>query len=446
MLLFAASSCSNSSPYHSLMLNNDTAPLYAQEGQEYQVHFQALYKSNYKRIDQIQDHITQSSIIETTQFLFGPLTNRSLGGVQKGQKITLLREKIYIEGGLVIIPYQYEGVWMLNRNKVSGDSLILPLPFSADELKKTNWLSCTDKNDEDHRTWSFLWYFWDPERPGCQHRKNSEYQLVQVSFGTETEQTRETYPEYKNMIHMVNGIPTMAMTFAFGYVEDAEKPKPFQDSDYGAREFQKFYNQSKNILQSMGFSETPITQNQFSSGNLKIGSLFTGNVDGTRFQVSIVAAAGVDQMDIFANSFAQRHEGFFGWFGHSRVGSGFDADNFKYILNSNPQRFTMSSDYQLVYWAGCNSYSYYTLPFFELKANIEPIADPNGTKKLDIISNTLPSLFAFNSGNASIMLKTFLNTKERSSYQSIIEQITKLAYSSRAEVIVNVLGDEDNAP
>lgn len=135
-------------------------------------------------------------------------------------------------------------------------------------------------------------------------------------------------------------------------------------------------------------------------------------------------------MDIFADSYAKKHEGFFGWFGHSRVGSGFDAEQFRRNVERHPETFSLSPDYQIIYWAGCNSYSYYTLPFFEMKAALNFEQDPNGTKKLDLISNALPSLFSFNAYNADVFLQALLNWKKPTSYQVLI--------------IVNVLGDEDN--
>ena len=50
--------------------------------------------------------------------------------------------------------------------------------------------------------------------------------------------------------------------------------------------------------------------------------------------INVVAAAGIDQMELFARSFAHDHDGFFGWFGHSRVGSGFDAERFWQVHRS----------------------------------------------------------------------------------------------------------------
>lgn len=96
-----------------------------------------------------------------------------------------------------------------------------------------------------------------------------------------------------------------------------------------------------------------------------MGHRFVGTKSGVSIKIDIVAAADVDQMEIFSRSFARSHDSFFGWFGHSRLGWGFDSDNLVYNLKIHPQIYSISRQYQLVYWAGCNNYSYYTLPFFQ---------------------------------------------------------------------------------
>ncbi|OFZ31097.1 MAG: hypothetical protein A2622_00390 [Bdellovibrionales bacterium RIFCSPHIGHO2_01_FULL_40_29] len=420
------------------------AELYSKKGKEYQAQYQGVFRSSYRSIEDIRPRAVTAGIRQITPFLFGPLTYRSLGGVQKGEKIQPLIENAFIQNERVMIPYHYSATWMVQPEALTNSILELPVLFSVPDLQKTDWESCTDRSDAEHRAWSFLWYFWDPTRPGCMHQENKDYQIVQVHLSSETQQTTQSFPEYKKLIRTIDGVPTLSMTFAFGYVEDVENPNPFKDSDYGMREFQKFYHQAKSQLQKIGLTEAPIYQSDITSGSTVIGSVFTGTRNNVALRISILAAAGVDQMDIFSNSFAQKHEGFFSWFGHSRVGSGFDADILKSKLFLSPGKFSISPDYQLVYWAGCNSYSYYTLPFFEMKAALDPQNDPQGTRNLDLISNTLPSLFAFNAANAQIMLQALLQWDKPTSYQNLVNQIEDYASRWGYDVIVNVLGDDDN--
>ncbi|MGZ3772267.1 MAG: hypothetical protein ACXVCY_00235 [Pseudobdellovibrionaceae bacterium] len=437
--------CSNSQKEQIQFLEQKDA-LYSQDGREYQVEFQALYRSSYTKIADIKSEYLDSAIKQVTPFLFGPLVQRSLGGIQKGEKIYLNIAGAYLNDGRVMIPYGYRGTWLLKKDLATSQGQFqLPLPYAVDDLRTPKWKNCTD-SEPGHNTWSFFWYYWDPERYGCDHQITKQYQMISVKIGSETQQTRISFPEYGRLIHNENGVPTLAMTFAFGYVGEILIPDPFQDSDYGMIRFQAFYNNVKTQLLAIGFQERPIVQNDITKGrgDTAIGAQFTGIKDGVQVRVSVVAAGGVDQMDLFAHSFSKQHEGFFGWFGHSRVGSGFDADRFAYKLRSNPSDFSLTTDYQLIYWAGCNSYSYYTLPFFDLKGKLDPSGDPNGTRNLDMISNGLPSLFSFNDYNASVLLQALLNWKRPESYQSIVNKIEGNAKSSGYEVMVNVLGDEDN--
>lgn len=437
--------CSNSSQKEQLQLRGSEDALYSRDGREHQVEFQALYRSSLNDLSEIRPDYLQYEIKQVTQFLFGPLVQQSFAGIQKGEQIQVLQDQAYLKEGRVIVPYIYKATWLIRSDVAAEGALQLPLPYSVEDLRTPKWKRCTDSQDG-HNTWSFFWYYWYPERSGCDHKLDKQYQIISVQIGVETQQSQISFPDYNRLIHNENGVPTLAMTFAFGYVEDNSSPDPFRDSDYGMIQFQSFYETVKSHLSSLGFKEQGISQREIikGSGETSIGSRFEGIQNGIKVRVSVVAAAGIDQMDLFAHSFAKKHEGFFGWFGHSRVGSGFDADRFAYKLRNNPRDFSITSDYQLVYWAGCNSYSYYTLPFFYLKSTMSPETDPNGTLNLDLISNALPSLFSFNDYNAEVLLGAILNWQSPTSYQKIIDTIEAYASSSRYEVMVNVLGDEDN--
>ncbi len=443
LILLGLSACSPAP--HNPAVNTTTphSPLYALNAQEHRVKFEALYQSRAKNLAELDAYDLRSEIKEVTAFLFGTLTHREIGGVQKGEKIIPHIDQAVIKGGYVMVPYTYEATWMIHNNALIQNPLSLPIPYSIAGLNTPGWKNCNDSGE--HRDdWGFFWYFWDPSRPGCDHKAQRHYQEVDVQIGVETPQTTLSRPEYSRLIHTKNGVPTLSMTFAFGYIEEAYPADPFVDTDHGMKEFRMFHNRVKSQLLRLNFEETPLLQKDISRGKTRIGTKFTGNKNGVQVEVSILAAAGVDQMDIFAYSYAQNHDGFFGWFGHSRVGSGFDAEMFAYKLNANPQRYSITPDYQMIYWAGCNSYSYYTLPFFELKSRLNPGADPHGTANLDLLSNALPSLFVLNAENAQILYAALFNWEAATSYQDIVQSIETSAAAWGREVIVNVLGDEDN--
>jgi len=421
---------------------------YSKASNEFRVEFDAHYRSEYKNLEKVakingyqRRDLEDFKIKATTQFVFGPLTHRSLGAEQKGQKIQMRLDQAFMKNNVVYIPYKYSGVWMVSKES-NLNSFSIPLPYNAQQLRTPKWKNCTDSGS-DHSDYSFLWYYWDPERYGCDHKIDVDYQMIFPKFSAQTQQTELTYPEYENMIRQNK----VSMTFGFGYVEDQNNPNPFTDQDYGMSEFRNFIGLLKSHLADHDVKETAILEKKYInaiSPQNRIGSQFTFVKNGIEYEIKVVASANIDQMELFAQSFAGEQDAFFGWFGHSRVGSGFDAYQFNQIVNQNPQRYKISSNYQMIYWAGCNSYSYYTKPFFDFKANLLA-GDVSGTKSLDIISNGLPSYFSLNAINAEVLLKAIVNPERRSSYQDIVNGIERRANQYGISVLVNVLGDEDNA-
>ncbi len=452
ILLFIASlalmACSQQRPSTQAQIDAATQKLYSSKGTERQVSFTAFYQTQYTDLDAVKANpsaVGNWEISRTVRFLFGPLVLREWGGPQRDEKISIRVQDAQLQNGLVYVPYDYSASWLITRDFPIGQ-VSFPVPFQGDMQNTPNWVKCGDAEPE-HQDAGFFWYFWDPSRSGCDHQLGVHYQNVALNFGAESAQTTESFPEYSRMIQTVNGEKVLQMTFAFGYVNDADQPNPFQDYDPGMREFQKFERKAGKTLAKLGFQKTAILQSEYEGGSseLTIGSRYTGVQNGTKIIVSVVAAAGVDQMMLFAESYAARKEGFFGWFGHSRVGSGFDAQSFQSIMYSNPEHFSLSPDYQLIYWAGCNSYSYYTLPFFDMKSQLNPTLDPKGTKNLDIISNGLPSFFSLNAINAEILLNALLSWEKPTSYQALVNEIEDRAERDGSTlVLVNVLGDDDN--
>lgn len=445
LLAFSLSACQDR--LQNPMTTTERESLYAQKGHEIKVQFTALYQTSYRSLEEFEynhSSVSQWDVRRTLRFLFGPLVNRDVGGPQKGELVSLHPEQASLKNGFVVVPYDYEGHWLVSKEFVQQPQR-LPLPYQSSMRTSPAWKKCGDYNPE-HQTEGFFWYFWDPTRYGCDHVEDIHYQMVDLIFSDTTPQTVESFPEYQRMIRNVDGKKVLEMTFAFGYVEDAAVPNPFFDTDFGMSEFRKFLKIADAILKLEGQTQSPILLSEYNGhSQTRIGTRYTGSKNGVNVKISVVAAAGVDQMILFAKSYAENQESAFAWFGHSRVGSGFDADNFQNIVYSNPSKYRISNDYQLIYWAGCNSYSYYTIPFFEMKSKLNPTLDPAGTKNLDIISNGLPSFFALNAQNAGVLLKSLVNWQSPTSYQSIVNALENGSQNAMsALVLVNVLGDEDN--
>lgn len=422
---------------------------YSSEGREREVTFQGTFRSALQSLSQLEAmsedekaRFGRNNIEPTLKFLFGPLTNRGLASPQRGMDIKVNWSSAAVVGGRVNLQYDYKATWILDKDV--AETFVIPVPFSNRDLLTPRWKSCTD-SAPDHQTEWFYWYFWDPKRSGCDHREGVEYQMITAHLGRATENQAASFPEYKKLLQSNGQGNRFQLTFAFGYVEDPADPKPDSDWDAGIMEYRSFASHVRTTLS--GLRESKILQKEYrgaSQPDKAIGRRFQGKLRGVDVVINVVAAAGIDQMELFARSFAHDHDGFFGWFGHSRVGSGFDAERFWQMVQRSPDYYSVATDYQLVYWGGCNSYSYYTLPFFEFKARAANGMDPNGTKGLDIIANGLPSYFHLNADNAAITLKHLLNWEARPSYQTIVNELEAKAQTSGIDVLVAVLGDEDN--
>jgi hypothetical protein len=216
-------------------------------------------------------------------------------------------------------------------------------------------------------------------------------------------------------------------------------------------QYRKFIRFMDSEAKKLKLAKSSILQSEYLNPQFpekQIGYRYTGLMNNVKIEIKVVTSANIDQMELFAKSYAHDHDSFFSWFGHSRVGSGFDAENFASMLRYNPEYYSLSNQYQMIYWAGCNSYSYYAQPFFKQKAKLSSqlgiLNDSMGTQNLDIIANGLPSLFSFNADNAIIVYNALINWQNPTSYQTIVNRLEKRAASSYYTVLVNILGDEDN--
>ncbi len=449
-------SCTKNQSGHNQTPTTEQSPFYTSGGVEQQVRFKAAVRTTEFAMadmatlsDYQKSSFEKYTVKEVVQFLFGPLTHRELGGMRTDSKITVdwsSARAAGANGEMVELDYTYDGAWIIANRALNEKTIFsLPVPYSTELLYTDAWLECTD-SDPEHQTEDFYWYFWDPTRSGCDHELGSEYQMITIKLGDRTVNQKLTFPNYSEILKSNNTENNLQMTFAFGYVSDVEDANPDKDTDYGMSEYRKFIRYMDKQAKKLKLTKTAITQAEYLDASYPektIGYRYQGLKNGVKVDVKIVTSANIDQMELFAKSYAHDHDGFFAWFGHSRVGSGFDARNFKSMVDSNSEFYSITSQYQLVYWAGCNSYSYYTLPFFDHKAKINA-NDPKGTLGLDILSNGLPSLFSFNAYNAIATYNALINWETPTSYQAIVQDLENYGRNSGVTVLVNVIGDEDN--
>ncbi|MEQ1877877.1 MAG: hypothetical protein ABL958_14640 [Bdellovibrionia bacterium] len=425
------------------------SPLFhSYRGREHVVTFEHYFETDFTSDGEVaaltpaqRQAYSQLNIKPVFKLLFGPSTHRSIGGPQRNEAIDVQWNQARLKEGRIILPTRYQGVWIVDREIASRGQFPLPVPVNFNKLFTPQWKRCTD-SAPDHQSPTILWYYWDPSRPGCDHQAGVHYENATLKIGNATFNEVRSFPEYDRMTRSVETGKRLQVTIAFGYVQDLPNPNPERDTDPGVYEYRRFVQFARGAMP--GAEEEPILQKEYeyaSNPSLIIGHRFTGLLNGVQTIVNVVAAAGVDHMYLFAKSFAHDHDGVFAWMGHSRVGTGFDSDRFLSIVRSNPQYYSITKNYQLVYWGGCNSYSYYTIPFFQFKASPE---DPNGTRGLDIIAHGLPSYFSLNAPNAATLLRAVLRWPSRPSYQEIIRELENNGSAAGASLLAAVLGDEDN--
>lgn len=387
-------------------------------------------------MEELRPNVTENiEIPRLLTYMDGPIAYRDIGAIRKG-KVTVDHSSANMtQSGFVAVKYKYEGTWLL-KNQIK-QPFRFPIPFNLKLIQTEKWLFCTDPAPQ-HKTIAFYFYFWDPSRSGCDQKEDSHFQMVSVNF-KEVANTITSHPEYERMLSSGGRKDNLQMTFAFGYVNSNENPDPYKDGDFNMQNFRKFLERARVMARILDFEETPILQKEYLGAvrpEKQIGSRFVGVKNKIRFEVKVVAAADIDQTEIVAKSFAHDHDAFTAWFGHSRVGSQSDALNVKSIIESYPDFYSISKDYQILYWAGCTSYTYYLEAFFEMKT----------TKDLDIVTNGYSSSFSVYEKNALTWMGALINWDLKTSYQKIINDLEKASTDIRRTVLVNVIGDEDNPP
>ncbi len=145
---------------------------YSTKGNESFVEFQAVYRSSATSLAALPGPVTlEAEIRDMARYLFGPLNTRMLGGMQKPFQLQVLRNKAALKDGRVHVPFIYRGNWVIHHE--GAEQLLMPLPFSVQDLKASGWINCTD---QEHTEFTSLWYYWDPSRPDCRQIAGKDYQ------------------------------------------------------------------------------------------------------------------------------------------------------------------------------------------------------------------------------------------------------------------------------
>ncbi len=392
---------------------------------------------NFRKLTQEERETHQYNVELNLKFLIGAATSKLIGGPGKVDEILVDWDHPFTKSGRIHFNYTYKGLYSVVKN--FQEKLYLPLPYHAEDLNTPEWRKCSD---DPKVLIGFLWYHWDIDLPGCDHQENIQYQMVELKLSNPTPQTTNTFPEYKRMIRQTKQGKELNMTFAFGYFGPSpENANPDTDTDPLAFQYRYFVDYLDKSLS--GFQKTPIYRGAYNfdpADKHLLGYQWKGQKNDINVHIKVVVEAGIPQLYLFAKSYAEDHDSFFGWFGHSLLGTGFDNARLQNIIKTHKDTYSVSPDYQLIYWDSCNSYTYYADQVFESKRAVNS-ADLNGTQGADVLSNVLPSYIPRAFDHAKIMFESLWEAQ--ASYQQIMDRF-KLPHPALKDSALVLQGDEDN--
>lgn len=281
---------------------------------------------------------------------------------------------------------------------------------------------------------SNFWYHWEPLLGNCPLKENVEY----FNYTTDLKliaNTAESYPLYDKL---VDSNKIIKMTLFFGFEKYGfQNWSPEGGEDWGIRG----YNQQREFLKSMGFSETIWTRQQietlYKAKDRFIPYISEYNLAGSTANIRIRLVLADTGFAYNSTAFhmllkdALAKESVVAYNGHSGIGHNLDLAAIEKLRTI---KFTFNPNYQILFLGSCVPYAYYTEMFFSRKKSAK---DVNGSLKLDILSYGKESVFANQEDHAlTRALVSYAETGSKQSYQNIIR--------SSPNYFFGVNGDEDN--
>lgn len=332
--------------------------------------------------------------------------------------------------GKGILHYRYQDL-VVFKNKIieaGGErdvTFILPKQpsaiFAAGIPKNGNINRCTDPhyNTEDDN-----WYFWNPYQDKCPYKDNLREYTVGVTAHLKALPSKErTYPEY-DMLYQDKKI---YMTYIFGINED------FAKRDIGRKSYE---DAIKLLVKELNFKVTD-NSHQYQKTLVR-------NQDGmtTTIDLHLLSQQTQEFMDVAANG--MRKSDIFIYTGHSGLGGYLSLDRFREAVS---KRFTLPKNkYQVYFFNGCSTYSYYNYDFMEMKRTPEERAsDPENikdrSKYLDVITNGIAMYLDGSPSHDFAIIKGLIGGK-RPSWQEMLQEMYDSDPEYSALTMVN--GDGDN--
>lgn len=285
------------------------------------------------------------------------------------------------------------------------------LPAAHKDLKCKTKNCCTD---DTYYTEGDFWYFWDPKKEGCGLQDDD---LVKIS-GTLNPRPKTilTFPCYNELFKTgENGRSKVNISVFMGVDHKLE-----DKDDYVWRSVNSFIEEATS--KEMGFQKMPGGSDRL----ILLRKIIAPNnaeqlSPESEVLITVYAVDPAKKADLGLIKTALETTDVIIYDGHSGLGGTLSMESFQRLLGSKPQ--LPKDRYQIIFFNGCSTFSYYNENYFDLKASA---ADPSGAAKLDIITNAMGGdIFASPLHDASLV-RDLIDPKKLP-WQTILHNIVEVA-------------------
>ena len=379
---------------------------------------------------------TLRKVIESQlEHIVGPMSLAQYTAVPKGDHSVTDVKVVSKNGTTITIGYKYTGTIVVQNGPKATYPIYLPVNpatiFAAAMVGTNN--PCTDHHYQSEED---FWYFWSPSHEGCKLKEGKDYTIVNAKIKRFVN-SKLSYPEYQNLPDKNGNITVHAL---FGMDDPTLNRNPLNSTDINARNYRTF----RNYLIKNGYTATTWSDAEVNAvaKTLDGAAPFVETIQkGKLVYRFFFGPTGIDEdalgfhwfyKDALENASIMMYEG------HSGLGGHLDLDSIESNLG---ETIKFSTRYQIYFFDSCTSYRYYNTAYFARKITA---SDPKGTKKLDIFTNGLATLFnamPAASQALAVALEKALNLakdgKTLVSYQTLAKQID-------SDNLFGINGDEDN--
>lgn len=364
--------------------------------------------------------------------------------------ITFTKVEPGTEKGRIKLSYKFKGKTVFDKRafKNSDEALVpLKLPLSPDLIYSQSldtkrgqpFNYCTDEHYNDEGD---FWYFWDPQYDNCKLAEDDELVLRIDGKLKMIPNTDEKYPDYNKLYNDNGNKKTLKIAILLGYVDDITNHRSAHRKDTA---YQSFLDINK-TLKARGFTMLDDKEHKKDSFRMSINGNQSKGANFLREFVSTIKTDTNKEVDVtiqvlLADTSLGSTDNTFRHYlvpafeksdvliydGHSGLGGNL---NLKYL----PKIKFNQNKYQIFFFNGCSSYSYYNGMFFDAKG---------GTKNLDIVNAGLETSSDSSARNVLSFMQ-YIIQGDLASYEQILKKLEKSNGAENGTYLTGVMGETNN--